>query len=78
MDNVLLYSEEPEALLSYFWIILEVLTHHCTTIKLAKCKFLKWFLEFMGIDVHPVGNSLADSNFEAFKKLETPHTWMDL
>ena len=40
VDNVLVFGRDPDSLLWYFRVVLEVLKHHCTTVKLQKCK---WF-----------------------------------
>ena len=40
VDDVLVYGRDPDSLLWYFRVVLEVLKHHHATVKLQKCK---WF-----------------------------------
>ena len=38
VDDMLVYGRDPDSLLQYFRVVLEVLKHHCATVKLQKCK----------------------------------------
>ena len=40
VDDILVYERDPDSLLWYFKVVLEVLKHHHATVKLQKCK---WF-----------------------------------
>jgi hypothetical protein len=77
-DDVALYAAQPDTLLKYFRIVLNVLQHHRVTIKLKKCNFLSPTIEFVGINVGPNGNSPATSKFEALRNLPPPTTWSEL
>ena len=72
VDNVLVFRRDPDSLLQYFRVVLEVLKHHHATIKLQKCKWFRDQCEFMGVDVKSNGNSPAESKYKAFLELECP------
>ena len=78
VDDILLYAETADSLLSYFRCFLEVLVDHRATINLRKCKWFRSRCEFVGIDVTPEGNQPAQSKYHAFQALNRPETWYDL
>ena len=78
VDDIMISAREVETLLEYLKCVLEVLQHHRCTAKLKKCRFLPSIAEFVGLDIHPEGNSPAKSKFEAFDKLGKPTTFTDL
>jgi hypothetical protein len=78
VDDIIICARNNETLIAYFRCILEVLQHYRCTAKLKKCRFLPSVAEFVGLDIHPQGNSPAKSKFEAFKKLGPPNTFTDL
>ena len=78
VNDVLLYGRTYRQLMAYFITLLDVLKHHCATLKLEN---LKWFQErckFLGINVAEGETQPAQSKNEAFAKLERPNTWGDL
>jgi hypothetical protein len=78
VDDVLFYATDVPTLFKFFAIVLETMIYYRVTITLKKCHFPPSQLEFVGIDVGPNGNSPARSKFDAFKRLQPPHTWTDL
>ena len=78
VDDIMISAREVATLISYFICILEILQHYRCTAKLKKCRFLPSVAEFVGLDIHPQGNSPAKAKFEAFQKLEQPKTFTDL
>jgi len=67
-----------ESLPQYFDLYLEVLQHHCCIVKLKKCKWLLPSLQFVGVDIHSMGNALAASKFDSFREIPKLATWTDL
>ena len=41
VDDMLVYGRDPDSLLRYFKVVLEVLKHHRATVKLQKCKWVR-------------------------------------
>ena len=78
MDNVLVYERDPDSLLWYFRVVLEVLKHHHATVKLQKCKWFRDQCKFVGVDVKSDGNSPAKLKYKAFLELGHPKQWTDL
>ena len=78
VDDIILAAYDPDTLIGYFKCVLEVLQHYRVTAKLRKCRFFVPIAEFVGLDVHPDGNSPAASKNKAFKDLSRPYTFTDL
>ncbi len=78
VDDIIIAAQNPETLIQYFRCVLNILQHYRVTAKLKKCRFLPSIAEFVGLDIHPAGNSPAKSKFEAFKKLGPPKNFTDL
>jgi ribosomal protein L21E len=78
VDDIIISARDNDTLIAYFKCILGILQHYRCTAKLKKCRFLPSVAEFVGLDIHPNGNSPARSKFEAFKKLGPPNTFTDL
>ena len=78
VDDIMLYARDAATLIKYFVCVLQVLQHYRCTAKLRKCRFFPPVAEFVGLDVHPDGNSPAQSKFDAFRKLSKPVLFTDL
>ena len=78
VDDIIIAAQNQDTLIQYFRCVLHTLQHYRVTAKLKKCRFLPSIAEFVGLDIHPSGNSPAKSKFEAFKKLGPPRTFTDL
>jgi hypothetical protein len=78
VDDIILAAHDPTTLIEYFKCVLEVLQHYRVTAKLRKCRFFVPIAEFVGLDVHPDGNSPAASKSKAFRDLTRPNTFTDL
>ena len=78
VDDIIIAAKDTRVLIEYFKCILSILLHYRCTAKLKKCRFRPSVAEFVGLDIHPQGNSPAKSKFEAFQKLGPPKTFTDL
>ena len=78
VDDVLLYGRTYEKFLAYSRTALEVLKHHCATIKLKNCKWFQDGWEFVVMDVEAGGTQPAQSKNEDFANIEQPNSWGDL
>ena len=80
VDDIMLHSENPEPLIRYFEIVLQVLQKHQVTVKLKKCRFFPQSAKFVGMDVEVDGNRPARSKMQALEDLKTqpPNTVTDL
>ena len=78
VDDIMISAKDERTLIEYFKCILQILQHYRCTAKLKKCRFFPAVAEFVGLDVHPEGNSPAKAKFEAFRKLGPPKTFTDL
>jgi hypothetical protein len=61
VDDVIAYARNILVLLAYFKAMIMTLEHHRVAVKLRKCRFLPSRAEFVGMDLHPHGNSPASS-----------------
>lgn len=77
VDDVILYARTISHLLAYLCAMLEVFTHHRVTIKLRKTRFLPARAKFVGVDVLPMGNTIAQSKHAAISQLCPPRTFGD-
>lgn len=78
MNGILLAVLVLEILFAYFEVVLEVLQHHCYTLKVKKCHFLGHSQEFVGVNVMDDGNCPAQSKANGFCALGRPATFTDL
>ena len=78
VDDVLMYGSTAEHILDYSRTVLNVLKHHCATLKLKKYKWFQDRCKFVGMYVSEGGTQHAQSKNETFSKLEQPNTWGDL
>ena len=74
VEDVLLYGNTADRLLSYFRTVLNFLKHHRATLKMKKCKWFQDRCEFVGIDVSAGGIQPTQSKTEYFSKLEQPNS----
>ena len=51
VNYVLLYGRTSRQILDYFRTVLDVLKHHCATLKLKKCKWFQDRCKFVGTEV---------------------------
>ena len=73
-----MYGRDPDSLLQYFRVVLEVLKHHHATVKLQKCKWFWDQCEFIGVDIKSDGNSPAKLKYKGFLELGCSKCWTDL
>ena len=78
VDDVLLYGCTAGQLLSYFITVIDVIKHHCATLKLKRCEWFQKRNNFVGMDLEAGGTQPAHSRNEDFSKLEQPNKWGDL
>ena len=78
VDDILLAMQDQELVGLVFCCVLSVCQHYQITLQLKKCWFLPQKAEFVGFDLHPKGNSPAESKFDGFRCLTKPHLFGDL
>jgi hypothetical protein len=78
VDDIILFAHTATALLYYFICMIEILQHHCVTIKLRKTRFFPARAEFVGVDMSKDGNSPAQSKYDALRGLGKPQLYSDL
>ena len=69
VDDVLLHGRTDDKIISYFRTFLDVLKHHCATLKLKKCKWYQDKCKVLGMDVAAGGTQPVKSKNEDFTKL---------
>ena len=67
-------TRDKEQLLRYFKTVLDILKHYRQTINLKKYKWFQDNCKYIGVNVGAKRNSLGQSKFEAFHKIECPQT----
>ena len=72
IDDILIWSDNLEAILIYLECVCRVFNKYRVSFRLDKCRFLMDRVEYVGHDLTPEGNCPARSKFDLIKDWELP------
>ena len=78
VDDILLFSNDPVALLLYFDCVCHIFTKWRLSFNPKKCDFFLDRVEWIGFDLRPDGNSPAASKYDCVRNWPTPTTGQSL